>query len=78
MVKEDSGINRTWNQGESQTWGISPVYNKDQFDDESIPRVSTLLMLRPFNTTLHVVVTPTRDLFCCYFISIMLLLWIVM
>lgn len=44
MVKEDSGINRTWNQGESQTWDISPVY-KDQFDDESMPRVSTLLML---------------------------------
>lgn len=27
---------------------------------------STLLMLQPFNTTPHVVLTPTIKLFCCY------------
>lgn len=72
-------INRIWIQGESQIWGICPLYNQGTVYNQGkkhkyIPRVSTFLMLQPSNTTPHVVVTPTIELFHYYFITIIFLL----
>jgi hypothetical protein len=47
--------------------------------DDVVQWFSTFLVLRPFNTVPHAVVTPAIKLFRCYFITVILLpLWVTM